>query len=232
MPKESVSFFEICGPVMIGPSSSHTAGVARLGFFAQKMFGVPPRNVLIKLYGSLALTGKGHNSDEALIAGLLGINSEDERVSRGRAALAEARSAGRGFSYDLQMIPELPAHWHPNTLVLELSGANGERLKFRGSSVGGGAVSVDEIDGYQVALSGELESLIVLHSDEVGVIALVSGILADYRVNIAATSSHRKEKGAESLMVVETDDAIPPAAILDVQSLRQVLRVIHVPAIT
>jgi L-serine dehydratase len=255
MPKENVPLFEIFGPIMIGPSSSHTAGVARIAFLARNMFGPPPEEALIRFYGSLASTWKGHGSADAVAAGLLGIPPEDERVFRGREFLEELRKEGKGFALRILPVHELPPSWHPNTLSIELFGkahiekaqgpagvpANQEQepeqergrahLTIRGSSIGGGSVRIDEIDGYRVNLSGELEAILVLHHDEIGVIAQVSRILASGRINIAGTSSFRKEKGEEALLVVETDTPVPPEVLGHIEALPPIYRVMRVPSL-
>ncbi|MDR0670300.1 MAG: ACT domain-containing protein [Treponema sp.] len=247
MPKENVPLFEIFGPVMIGPSSSHTAGVARIAFLARKMFGVPPEQALVRFYGSLASTWEGHGSADAVAAGLLAIPPEDERLFRGREFLEELRKEGKGFALRIVPVNGLPPSWHPNTLVIELSGpppasaaspasaspgAGGEaRLTIRGSSIGGGSIRVDEIDGYSVNLSGELEAILVLHHDEIGVIAQVSRILASARINIAGTSSVRKEKGEEALLVVETDSPVPPGTLTQIEALSPIYRVMRLPSL-
>lgn len=235
MPKDNVSVFDVLGPVMIGPSSSHTAGVARIAFLARKMFGARPDRAVVKFYGSLGSTWRGHGSDKAAYAGLLGIPPEDERLSRGAELLAEATAAGEGFPIDLQPQADLPASWHPNTVVVELeaaaSGGKKRRQRLRAASVGGGAIRIEEVDGYRVSLSGELDALLVLHHDEIGVIAIVSHILAANRINIAGTSSHRKEKGDEALLVVETDGSVPPAVVEQIEGLPPVYAVVRVPAL-
>jgi L-serine dehydratase len=246
MPKENVPLFEIFGPVMIGPSSSHTAGVARIAFLARKMFG-PPEEALIRFYGSLASTWQGHGSGDAVIAGLLGIPPEDERLFRGRELLEELRKEGKGFAARILPLNELPPSWHPNTLVIELSGkafsravsrasgGGGEtrtpRLTIRASSIGGGSIRIDEIDGYRVNLSGELEAVLVLHHDEIGVIAEVSRILARAKINIAGTSSLRREKGEEALLVVETDTPAAPEILGQIEALAPIYRVMRIPSL-
>jgi len=230
MVKESVSIFDILGPVMIGPSSSHTAGVARIAFLARKMFGREPSRATVRFYGSLAATYRGHGSDKAVSAGLLGIPPEDERLARGLELAQEALRSGSGFP--IEIVPERnePAPWHPNTVVIELEGG-GESLSMRAASVGGGSIRIEEINGYSVRLSGELDALLVLHRDEIGVIAIVSHILAANRINIAGTSSHRKEKGDEAMLVVETDHPIPPQIIDQIEPLPPVLMALKVPAL-
>jgi L-serine dehydratase len=257
MPKENVPLFEIFGPVMIGPSSSHTAGVARIAFLARKMFG-PPEEALIRFYGSLASTWEGHGSGDAVIAGLLGIPPEDERLFRGRELLEELRKGGKGFTARIVPVNELPPSWHPNSLVIELIGnpapslpaaapagtlpaggspsggaeeARRPRLTIRASSIGGGSIRIDEIDGYRVNLSGELEAILVLHHDEIGVIAEVSRILARAKINIAGTSSLRREKGEEALLVVETDTPVPPETLGQIKALAPIYQVMRIPSL-
>jgi L-serine dehydratase len=246
MPKENVPIFEICGPVMVGPSSSHTAGVARIAYLARKMYGAEPGRAAVTFYGSLASTWKGHGSGDAVIAGLLGIPPEDERLSRGGEILRDMRAGGAGFPIEIKSAAELPPSWHPNTLVIELFGGDRElpgeeekppardpssSLIIRAASVGGGSIRIDEIDGYQVNLSGELDAILVLHHDEIGVIAIVSHILAAERINIAGTSSHRKEKGDEALLMVETDGPIPQSVTNLIRDLPPIYRVIRVPSL-
>jgi len=252
MPKENASLFEIFGPIMIGPSSSHTAGVARIAFLARRMFARRPDRATVKFYGSFASTWRGHGSGSAVIAGLLGIPPEDERLARGEELLEEAKIEGAGFPVDICPMSDLPASWHPNSLVIELeaeadsgpsggSGAGGAvpgdgtaakvKQRIRATSIGGGSIRIDEIDGYQVSLSGALNALLVLHHDEIGVIAIVSHILAASRINIAATSSHRKEKGDEALLVVETDHPIPNSVVEQIEGIPPIYRVIRVPSL-
>lgn len=236
MPKENVSIFEIFGPVMIGPSSSHTAGVARIAFLARKMFGRLPGRARLRFFGSFATTWRGHGSDKAAIAGLLGIPPEDERLGQGETLLQDAIAGGWGFPIDFISEPTLPPSWHPNSLIIELESPKVDRSGpvtqiIRATSVGGGAIRIDEINGYKVNLSGKLHALLVLHHDEIGVIAIVSHILAANRINIATTSSHRKERGDEALLVVETDGPIDDALVDQIEKLPPIYRVIRFPAL-
>jgi L-serine dehydratase len=175
----------------------------------------------------------GHGSADAVIAALLGIGPEDEDLSRGRQKLQELEERGQGFSAEIITVPELPPSWHPNTLVLELFGNHeNEHLTLRAASIGGGSICINKINGYEVNLSGELEALLVIHHDEIGVIAKISQILAANAINMAATSSHRKEKGEEALLVVETDSAIPVSVIRQIEALPPVFKVLAVPSIS
>jgi len=228
--QKQVTLFDILGPVMIGPSSSHTAGIARIGYLARKLFGEKPDSVMVQFYGSLAATWNGHGSGDAIIAGLLGIPPEDERLRDGAKILETALTNGSGFPINIEAIKKLPSGWHPNTVILTLSNRK-KQLRLRASSIGGGSIQIDEINGYLVALSGMLDALLVVHRDEVGVIAMVSHILAANNINIAATSSHRKEKGDEALLVIEVDYPIPPSIVTQIQNLPPVFAVIHLPSL-
>jgi len=230
MSKENVSIFDILGPVMIGPSSSHTAGVARIAFLARRMFSAVPERAVVRFYGSLAATYRGHGSDKAVVAGLLGIGPEDERLARGLELAEEARAAGTGFPIEIESCRDHRAGWHPNTVEIELE-AGKARQRIRAASVGGGAIRIEEVNGYRVNLSGTLDALLVLHHDEIGVIAIVSHLLAANRINIAGTSSHRREKGDEALLVVETDGPIPADVIYQIENLPPVYLALRVPGL-
>jgi L-serine dehydratase len=229
MPKETSGVFDICGPVMIGPSSSHTAGVAAIGFAAQRMFGACISSAIVRLYGSLSKTGRGHNTDSAVIAGLMGFERDDERVSRAKELLTQLQNIGGGFECTVIFADTLPAHWHPNTLSIELTAQDGRTFKMRASSVGGGAISIDELDGYRLSLSGELPALLIEHHDEIGVIANITQIMVKHGINIAQASLSRREKGSTSMLVVETDSAPPDTAVSEIETTQAVIRVIRVP---
>ncbi len=183
---------------MIGPSSSHTAGAVRLGALARSIFGETPASARILLHGSFASTGRGHGTDLALVAGLLGMRPDDARIPR---AFDEARDAGLDFSYEQADLGEV----HPNTAVFELTGHDGRTMCVRGSSLGGGDVLVTEIDGFEVEATGELPVLVVEHLDRPGEIAAVTSLLAESGVNIAEMRVARERRGARALMLIETD---------------------------
>jgi L-serine dehydratase len=195
------SVFDIIGPVMIGPSSSHTAGAVRLGQLARAVFGAQPRRARVLLHGSFASTGKGHGTGLALIAGLLGLGPADGRIPE---AVALAESAGLSVTFESADLGEV----HPNTAQFELADAD-RHMELRGSSLGGGDVLVTDIDGFEVAISGELPVLVVEHRDRPGEIAAVTTLLADSGVNIASMQVSREQRGARALMLIETDAEIP-----------------------
>ncbi len=219
------ALFDVIGPVMIGPSSSHTAGVARICFLARKAFGERPEKARVAFHGSLAATWRGHGSDKAALAGLLGLHPEDERLSFARE-LADRE----GLVVDFVEVRESDPGLHPNTLRVELEGG-GRKLSITGSSIGGGAVRVENVNGFPASISGELDAVLVRHRDRPGVIAGVTGILAAAGVNIATAASRRNQKGDEALLVVEVDGVPPGAALEAIKALGEVLAAVHLPSV-
>ncbi|MDR3348296.1 MAG: L-serine ammonia-lyase, iron-sulfur-dependent subunit beta [Acidaminococcales bacterium] len=194
-----MNLFDIIGPIMIGPSSSHTAGAVRLGLLARQILGEEPVKAAIDLYGSFARTYKGHGTDAALLAGLLGWRPDDGRIPR---ALDEAGKVGLAYSFNFAQTDEFV---HPNTAFFHLAGAGGHFCRVGGVSLGGGRISVNNIDGFPVELSGELDALLTLHEDRAGIVSAVSGILAEMRINIAGMRVFRRQKGGLAAMIIETD---------------------------
>ena len=238
MAERTLTLLDIFGPVMIGPSSSHTAGVARIAFLARKIFPYPLDRAKVTFYGSLARTYRGHGSDKAAVAGLLGILPDDERLSY---SLELAEKEG----LKVEIVPEYegPERYHPNTVVIELwarspeaNGTEGASMnalysRVRGASIGGGKIRLQSVHGFEADLDGSLDALLVLHRDEVGVIAIVSHILAANRFNIASVASHRKDKGEEALMVVEIDGQVPPSLVAQIRELPAVRDVVYIPSL-
>lgn len=219
------ALFDVIGPVMIGPSSSHTAGVARICFLARKAFGERPEKARVTFHGSLAATWRGHGSDKAALAGLLGLHPEDERLSFARE-LAEREGLVVEFIEDRAT----DAGFHPNTLRVELEGG-GRKLGITGCSIGGGAVRIENVNGFPASISGELDAVLVRHRDRPGVIAGVTGVLAAAGVNIATAASRRNQKGDEALLVVEVDGVPPGAALEAIKALGEVLAAVHLPSV-
>ena len=216
--------FDIVGPVMIGPSSSHTAGAVRLGLMARKILGEEAVRAEINLHGSFARTYRGHGTDKALIAGILGFAPEDERI---REALQIARDHGLEFSFQMVNLEEA----HPNTAVIYLVGRSGRTARVRGASVGGGNIMISNIDGYQVELTGQYPALITIHHDCPGVITRVTQILAHAAVNIAFMRVSRQNRGETAMMIMELDEEPATAVIEECQQADNVEYAFAIPAI-
>ena len=195
------SAFDIIGPIMIGPSSSHTAGAVRLGLMAKEILVEPVKSVEIKLHGSFAQTYKGHGTDRALIAGIMGFKPDDERI---RDALQIATENNIKYSFEKVNLDDV----HPNTAIIKLTGISGHVVSVQGASIGGGNIVISYINDFEVNLSGKYPSLIVVHKDRPGVINGVTAALALYNINIAYMKVSRKERGAQALMNIEVDNAV------------------------
>ena len=199
-----LDIFDILGPVMIGPSSSHTAGAAKIGAMARTLLGAPPVKAAIHLYGSFAETGAGHGTDRALVGGLLGMKPDDPRLPD---AFAEAEKAGLTYTIDEIKLRDA----HPNTAVLTLTSRTGRQLSLKAASVGGGRIRVTEIDGVPADFGGDSNTLIIHNEDTPGCIAEVTMALALRRINIASMQVFRAAAGGYAVMVLECDSHIPHA---------------------
>ncbi|MCL2332012.1 MAG: L-serine ammonia-lyase, iron-sulfur-dependent subunit beta [Actinomycetia bacterium] len=213
----SHSLFDIIGPVMIGPSSSHTAGAVRLGALARAISGAQPTEARIGLVGSFAATGDGHGTKLALVAGLLGMTCDDARIPDAIELAAEAGLRFEFYEAELEGA-------HPNTVVFDLQSPEKPDIHIVGSSVGGGNVVVNQIDDYAVETNGTLPLLIVAHNDLPGVIHAVSGVLADAGINIASMRVSRERRGEKALMLIELDN-MPESGVAAL--VRQVENVRH-----
>lgn len=218
------SVFEVVGPVMIGPSSSHTAGAVRLGGLARAVFGGTPARARITLHGSFASTGRGHGTDLALVAGLLGYAPDDERI---RTADRHAKDAG----LEVTFVDEDLGDVHPNTARIAMSANDGRTVVVQGSSIGGADVVLTGIDDFDVSISGELPVLVVEHNDRPGVVASVSAILAEHGANIASMEVSRERRGARALMVLETDHPVDDDTLAAVARADAVTSVRAVPSV-
>ncbi|MBQ8202498.1 MAG: L-serine ammonia-lyase, iron-sulfur-dependent subunit beta [Clostridia bacterium] len=202
-----MDLFDLIGPVMIGPSSSHTAGAARIGLTARMLMGEEIVRAEIGLHGSFSKTYRGHGTDRAIVGGLMGMNVDDERL---RDSLTLAREAG--LSVNFQQIVIRGAH--PNTVRLMTTGASGRVLTLEAASVGGGNIEVHKIDGLGVNFTGKENTLIIRHADTPGAIAAVTGTIASKRINIANMQGYRRQAGGDAMMVIELD-TIPDEEIVD-----------------
>ena len=197
------SVFEIIGPPMVGPSSSHTAGAVRIGLLAHLLLGQTPATAKIGLHGSFAATGKGHATDRAIVAGLLGWRPDDERI---KDALDLAKQAGMKVAFEAIDLGETA---HPNSTLLELTDPAGETLALVAASVGGGNIEVTQLDGFSTLLTGTLDALAMWHQDQPGFLAHVTAVLACVAANIATIRTARRHRGADALTIIELD-AMPP----------------------
>jgi L-serine dehydratase len=194
-----VSLLDIIGPVMVGPSSSHTAGACRLGLLARGLVGGTPERAKIELHGSFARTGEGHGTDKAIVAGLMGFRPDDDRI---RTALEIAEREGLGYKFEKTTIDE---DAHPNTVRIALE--RGDRsATMVGSSLGAGRVLVTEIDGFPVEVSGNYHTIVLVAEDIRGSIAKIATLLADDGLNIATLRLTRKRRGGDAFMVIELDE--------------------------
>ena len=202
-----MNLFDILGPVMVGPSSSHTAGAVRIGRVARRLLGEgTPKEAHIALSGSFAATGTGHGTDRALLAGLLGMEPDDERIPRSRELAAEA-----GMAYAFSRVTL--SGEHPNTVKIDLTAGSGKTLSVVASSLGGGRISVVELNGLRVSFSGDLPTLIVQNRDRPGCVGEGATLLAQENVNIATLQLYRDYPGGNAVMIVETDRAVPRSGL-------------------
>lgn len=213
--------FDIIGPVMIGPSSSHTAGAVRIGKVSRKLLGEPVKKAEILLHGSFARTGKGHGTDRGLVAGLLGMNVDDSRIPD---SLKIAEKSGLAFEIGET---DLGEEAHPNSVRLLLTGVTGRTLDIVASSIGGGQIMVNKIDGITVNFSGECPTLIVHNMDQPGHVAEVTSMLQHKSVNIAAMHLYRNSRGGSAVMVLECDQEIPADGLAWLSRLEGVVKVTY-----
>ena len=197
-----LDIFDILRPVMVGPSSSHTAGAVRIGRMARTLLGGEPVKARIGLYGSFAETGQGHGTDRALVAGLLGMKPDDLDIPRSFEVAAE-----RGLSFAFETVRLREAH--PKTAVLTVEDARGKTLELQAASTGGGRIRVDKLNGVEVSFTGAFNTLIIRHKDVAGKLADVTRELSNGRVNIANMSLCRDRRGGDALTVIETDQKVP-----------------------
>ena len=215
-----INIFDMMGPVMVGPSSSHTAGAARIGNMGRTLLGEEVARADIGLHGSFAETGYGHGTDRALLAGLLGMKLDDLRIPN---AYEEANRAGMAYSFRTVELRDA----HPNTALLELTGKSGKKLTLQASSIGGGAIVVNKIDGIDVNFTGDFNTLIVRNQDESGSVAAITSILSQVHINVANMSVNRHRRGGDALMVIETDQHIKPRQVEFLSELPGILSVTY-----
>lgn len=215
-----MNVFDIIGPIMVGPSSSHTAGAVKIGYLANKLMGEPIRSARIYLHGSFLTTGKGHGTDKAIIAGLLGMKPDDIRIPE---SFALAEKAGLAFTFDGIELRDA----HPNSVKLNLTGASGRELEIMASSMGGGNIKIFQIDGLDANFGGDLPTLIVHNQDRPGLVTEVTAMLSQKSINIATMQLYRSRRGGDAVMVLECDQEISKASISGLQSLDGIRKVTY-----
>lgn len=215
-----MNLFDILGPVMVGPSSSHTAGAVKIGYVSRKLMAEPIVKATILLYGSFLATGKGHGTNLALVAGLLGMKPDDSRIPR---SLEIAKEVGMEIVFGEAELKEA----HPNSAQLILIGESGKCLEIVGESIGGSRINIASIDGLSANFSGDLPTLIVHNQDQPGHVAEVTSMLAHKAVNIATLQLYRDGRGSNAVMVVELDQEIPRESIKWLEHLEGINKVTY-----
>lgn len=209
-----VSLLDIIGPVMVGPSSSHTAGACRLGLLARGLVGGTPQRARVELHGSFARTGEGHGTDKAIVGGLMGFRTDDQRI---RDALQIAEREGLAYAFEKTTLGA-DDKIHPNSVRITIERGD-RRAVMLGSSLGAGRILVTEIDGFPVEVTGSFHTIVLVAEDVRGSIARIAGILAEDGLNIATLRLTRKERGGDAFMVIELDEAPDEKASDDIRAL-------------
>ena len=213
-----MNIFEILGPVMVGPSSSHTAGAVRIGYVCRKLMGEKIVTADIELYGSFLLTGKGHGTPQAIVAGLLGMTPDDARIPD---SFEIANAQGLKFTIGEAKLKEA----HPNSVLLKLTGESGKDLEVIGESLGGSIINIAQIDGLPANISGDYPTLIASNMDVPGMVAKVSKVLFEAKINIAQMHLYRASRGKNSVLIAECDQEIENKTLNDIRDLDGIMKV-------
>lgn len=218
------SLSEISGPIMVGPSSSHTAGACRIGKISKIIANGEICEVIFHLHGSFGKTYKGHGTDRALVGGILGMDTDDERIIN---SMDIARSEGIKFSF---VEIDLGSIYHPNTVKLDITVKSGKKVSIIASSVGGGNIEIVSINGKQVYFTGQYNTLLINHIDKPGIVHKASGILSNNDINIAYLKVFRDRKGDKASMVFELDQIIDDKIINEVKSIQDIKECVFIEA--
>lgn len=213
-----MNIFEILGPVMVGPSSSHTAGAVRIGYVCRKLMGEKIVTADIELYGSFLLTGKGHGTPQAIVAGLLGMTPDDARIPD---SFEIAKAQGLKFTIGEAKLKEA----HPNSVLLKLTGESGKELEVIGESLGGSIINIAQIDGLPANISGDYPTLIASNMDVPGMVAKVSKVLFEAKINIAQMHLYRASRGKNSVLIAECDQEIENKTLNNIRDLDGIMKV-------
>jgi len=220
-----MNIFDIVGPVMVGPSSSHTAGAARIGYTVRVVLGEPIKKAKIYFHGSFAQTYKGHGSDKAVIGGLLGYKPDDPRIKN---SMEDANTLGMKYSFEKIEIFDA----HPNTILIQATGQNGEQISLQGASVGGGNVIIQKFNNIPVDFRGNYDTLLIEQEDAPGAVAAVTNFIAAMKINIANMKVFRAQKGGGAIMIIETDSILPVGICQTISSFQNIKSVRHIQKIT
>ena len=201
-----MNIFDIIGPVMVGPSSSHTAGAVKIGYIARQLMNNKIKKAELYLHGSFSATGKGHGTDKALVAGLLGMKPDDNRIPVSFEIAEELGLEIRFGSINLRDV-------HPNSVFMRLYNDNDKKMEIVASSIGGGQIRICKIDGLDVNFSGDQPTLIVHNTDKPGHVSKVTSMLAEHSVNISGMQLYRTQRGGNAVMVIECDQEVPKSSL-------------------
>jgi L-serine dehydratase len=220
---KDISIFDVIGPNMIGPSSSHTAGALRIALMARKIVADEVKEVTFRLYGSFAKTYEGHGTNRALVGGILGYQPDDVRI---KDSFDYAKERHVEFHFDL-VHGENP--YHPNTVECFIESVHGEKTFIRGESIGGGEMVIKNINGVEIDLTGEYDTILVKQKDEPGVVAYLSNCLARFDVNIAFMKLYREDKGSIAYTIIEMDDPICEKALGEIEADASIMSAVYIP---
>jgi L-serine dehydratase len=220
-----MNIFDIVGPIMIGPSSSHTAGVVRIGNMVQKIIGYTPTDIVIKFHGSFATTYMGHGSDKAIIAGLMGYETDALEI---RTSHQIAKDRGIKFSFE----PIYLKNAHPNTIIIECTLKDNEKITVVAESVGGANIIIRKINDFDLELNGNYHTLVITHKDNVGILSKITKALYEHNVNIAQMSLYREKKGGNAMTVIEADDILDISIVPQIEAIDDVLSTKYVPGLS
>ncbi|TCT11677.1 L-serine dehydratase [Natranaerovirga pectinivora] len=222
---EEYSIFDMIGPIMVGPSSSHTAGAAKIAYIGYKILGEEVMEVTFTLHGSFASTYKGHGTDKALVGGIMGLLPDDENLKHA-FDLAKEKNIVIGFKEgDLGNV-------HPNTVRIDLTGVTNKKINIIGSSIGAGKIKIINIGNIDIDFTGDYTTLITHHIDQPGIIAKITTILANSNINIAFMKVYRPSKGEMAVMLLETDENIPHSVIEEINKIEKMNSVQLIEKIT
>lgn len=213
--EKAKTLFDVIGPIIIGPSSSHTAGAVRIGYLAGKIFGEKPDKVTFKLYNSFAKTGKGHGTDKGLLGGVLGYDVDNERIKK---AYLDAEKLNTEYKFEYAE----DYNKHPNAVDIILENKNIKRMEISGISVGAGEVAITKINGYKFNINGDYDTLVLIYKDKPGMIYRVTALLQGQNINIATMHCDRNAKGQEASMGICVDGQISDYIINELKKIDEV----------